>query len=76
MDDGLLPASQRRVAALEARVRELEKFFDTRRSAFAKRIWWRIDGYPPWYINERRRKRRPWHSPSQGRRSTDPVRKR
>jgi hypothetical protein len=45
-DDGLLPASQRRVASLEERVRKLEKHEDTRGSVWWKRLLFRIDGWP------------------------------
>jgi hypothetical protein len=70
-DDGHLPANQNRVAALEQRIRHLEKQVDTLGSPFWKRIWFRIDGFAPWYVVERRRTPRPWHPASQCRRSTD-----
>lgn len=45
---------------LENRVRYLEKLIDTKNSSWYKRIWWRIDGWPPWYkVGER--SWRPWH---------------
>ena len=45
---------------LAARVRMLEKMLDTRDSPWWKRLWWRIDGWPPWtQVGERAR--RPWH---------------
>ncbi len=34
---------------LADRVRLLEKMIDTRDSRWWKRLWWRIDGWPPWY---------------------------
>jgi hypothetical protein len=46
-------------AQLEARVRYLEKLIDTRDSRWWKRLWWRIDGFPPWY-QVGTRSRRPW----------------
>ena len=45
---------------LEHRVRHLEKLIDTRDSRWWKRLWWRCDGFPPWYrVGERAW--RPWH---------------
>lgn len=50
---------QRRVLA--ARIRKLEKYFDTKNSPWWKRIWFRIDGWPTWSIIADRRAWRPWH---------------
>lgn len=56
---------------LSGRVRHLEKMLDTLGSPWWKRLWFRVDGYAPWYVVERRRQWRPWHPLSQGRRTTD-----
>lgn len=45
---------------LAARVRYLEKLIDTRDTRWWKRLWFRIDGWPPWY-RVGPRKPRPWH---------------
>jgi len=45
---------------LENRVRYLEKLIETKNSWWWKRLWFRIDGFPPWYqVGER--SWRPWH---------------
>lgn len=48
------------VTQLQHRVRYLEKLLDTRASPWWKRVWWRVDGWPPWYVVGER-KRRWWH---------------
>jgi hypothetical protein len=45
---------------LAARVRYLEKLIDTKNSSWWKRLWWRVDGWPPWY-RVGPRARRWWH---------------
>lgn len=45
---------------LADRVRRLEKMIDTRDSRWWKRLWWRVDGWPPWY-QVGPRTRRFWH---------------
>ena len=45
---------------LAGRVRTLEKMLDTKDSPWWKRLWWRLDGFPPWY-RVGPRSRRPWH---------------
>jgi hypothetical protein len=42
------------------RIRYLEKLIDTRDSPWWKRLWWRIDGWPPWH-RVGARAWRPWH---------------
>jgi len=46
---------------LEKRVRYLEKQIDTLGSPWWKRLWFRIDGWPPWWIVAQERSWRPWH---------------
>jgi len=46
---------------LAGRVRLLEKMLDTKDSPWWKRVWFRLDGWPPWYRVGPRSKR-PWHS--------------
>lgn len=60
-NDDLLPVSQGRVMEVEADVRRILKMLDTLGSPWWKRLWWRIDGYEPWWIVERRRRPRLWH---------------
>lgn len=48
------------IRQLHARVRYLEKVIDTKSSPWWKRLWWRLDGYPPWY-RVGKRSWRPWH---------------
>jgi hypothetical protein len=57
-----------RLAALEennrqlaGRVRLLEKMLDTKNAWWFKRLWWRLDGFGPWYQVTPKRSRRPWH---------------
>jgi hypothetical protein len=45
---------------LAARVRHVEKQLDTLGTPWWKRLWFRIDGWPPWWIVGPRR-RRFWH---------------
>lgn len=35
---------------LAGRVRRLEEMVDTRSSWWWKRLWWRVDGWPPWHV--------------------------
>ena len=44
---------------LAGRVRLIEKMIDTKDSPWWKRLWWRLDGWPPWYRVGPRAKR-PW----------------
>jgi hypothetical protein len=60
MDDGLLPATQNRVAALEYRVRVLEKYLDTLGTPLWRRILFRLDGWGPWYRMREKPAWRPW----------------
>jgi hypothetical protein len=60
-----------RLLKYEARLRAVEKPLDTRRSPLWRRVLWRLDGFKSWPWVERRRSRRPWHPPSQGRRADD-----
>jgi hypothetical protein len=43
------------------RIRTLEKMIDTRNTPLYQRIWFRIDGWPPWYVVGTR-KHRWWHN--------------
>lgn len=54
-------ALQARLDEVERRVRHVEKVLDTLGSAWWKRLWWRLDGFAPWYVVEPRRRWRPWH---------------
>jgi hypothetical protein len=47
------------VDLLTDRVRLLEKMLDTKDAWWWKRLWWRIDGWPPWY-QVGPRSSRPW----------------
>ena len=51
---------------LAKRVRYLEELIETRDSAWWKRLWWRLDGFPPWY-RVGSRSGRPWHRFSRSR---------
>ena len=44
-----------------ARVRHLEKQLDTAGSPWWKLLWFRIDGWPAWWIVATKRSWRPWH---------------
>ena len=50
-----------RCKALERRMRHTEKQLDTRATPLWKRVLFRIDGWPPWYVVAERRAWRPWH---------------
>ena len=54
MDEESIKANLKSLALndeqLAGRVRELEEMIDTRSTPFWKRILFRIDGWPPWYI--------------------------
>lgn len=60
MDDGLLPATQNRVAALEQRIRFLEKQIDTLGTPLWRRVLFRLDGWGPWYRVAPAPAWRPW----------------
>ena len=60
MTDDQLPVPQGRVKELERRVRHLEKMLDTLGTPWYKRLWFRIDGWPPWYVVAQRPAWRPW----------------
>ncbi len=45
---------------LAERVRAIEKMIDTRATPLWRRILFRLDGWPPWYIVAERPARRPW----------------
>ena len=62
---------RQRQEQLETRLRLVEKALDTRATPLWRRIWFRVDGFRSWPYVERRRSRRWWHPPSQGRRVTD-----
>lgn len=46
---------------LGARIRQLEKQLDTHGSPLWKRIWFRVNGWPPWWIVAKRPAQRFWH---------------
>jgi hypothetical protein len=45
---------------LAGRVRTLEKLIDTRATPTWKRLWFRLDGWPPWYVLGVEPAWRPW----------------
>lgn len=54
-------ALQSRVKTLEEQLRFAQKQLDTLGSPWWKRLWYRIDGWPPWYEVAKKRNWRPWH---------------
>lgn len=47
---------------LAGRLRQIEKMIDTRASPLWKRLMFRLDGWPPWYIVAAGPAWRPWRS--------------
>jgi hypothetical protein len=62
--DDALPVPQGRVKELEREVVFIRKQLDTLGSPWWKRLWYRIDGWPPWYVVATKRAWRPWHKKS------------
>jgi hypothetical protein len=60
MDEVRFQTVEERLTALEARLRHAEKQIDTHGSPLWKRILFRIDGWPAWWIVGPRRPRF-WH---------------
>ena len=46
---------------LSVRVRHLEKQIDTHGSPWWKRVWFRLNGWPPWYLVAEKPAPRFWH---------------
>lgn len=47
-------------AQLGARLRTVEKKQDTQGSPWWKRVWFRLNGWPPWYVVAEKASWRPW----------------
>lgn len=53
-------ALQSRIVELANRLRDVEKQLDTLGSPWWKRIWFRMNGWPAWWITDQPRRWRPW----------------
>jgi len=53
-------SNETNILILHNRVRAIEKKLDTKESALWKRILFRIDGWPPWYVLAKKPAWRPW----------------
>jgi hypothetical protein len=49
------------IIELRQQLRHMQKQLDTLGSPWWKRLWFRIDGWPAWYVVAERRAWRPWH---------------
>jgi hypothetical protein len=56
-----IDALQARCGELERRLRHAEKQLDTLGSPWWKRLAFRLNGWPPWWIVADRPAWRPWH---------------
>lgn len=54
-------AQSERILVVENRLRKIEKQLDTLGSSWWKRILFRVNGWPPWWITNQPRTWRPWH---------------
>lgn len=59
--DVILASLTTRCSELERRVRHVEKQLDTLGSPWWKRLWFRLDGWPAWWVVAAGRAWRPWH---------------
>ena len=47
--------------SLVGRIEEIESVLSTLGTPLWKRFWFRVNGWPAWYINAPEPKHRPWH---------------
>lgn len=59
--DAHVGSHEAQINALADRIRTLEKQIDTHGSPWWKRILFRIDGWPAWWVVAARPAWRPWH---------------
>jgi hypothetical protein len=56
-----LNAQRLQIIELRKQIRFMQKQIDTQGSRWWKKLWFRIDGWPPWWIVAEKRQWRPWH---------------
>jgi hypothetical protein len=60
--DVITRSQQQQIDALADRLRLIEKQLDTLGSPWWKRLLFRVDGWPAWWVVARKPKWRPWRS--------------